>query len=992
MGRLNHQARSSLYDFQQTAVKAVESFLDRNTSGGRSFIVSMPTGSGKSGVIAYVAQNRLGDAGDILLLCPWDALAKQLANDVGDRFWKHAGVDGSSMAKPVRLYPSNAQSAIDGADSPTIWVMTLAALVGLNPEIRKALASRLHIVIVDEGHYEPAPSWATAVRSLDKSTVLFTATPFRNDVKYFDVAKGDSHHYPARTAIAEARLRTPKFQSVPIGTPQLFVDQLTAFDDSELSDTDKIIVRCSSHQEIRHIVRLLQERGQLAVGIHERFKAEDKASGLLKGVPASHEARYWVHQNKLIEGVDHHEFRCVALFRVPTSDRALIQQIGRVLRGVKRNANAWVLGAQGDKLQNVWDAYLSYDFQNDASASTVREVLDLAAGRHFYTSGSFRAPLDVDNIDPSELRVPRSFVVYDVPPTSTQPLNELLTALDKALDDRDGEKVGNAILGHWAQPGRPDLSWAAQLLYLSEQSPILARSSFYDSRLALAFFAVTESRLYAQPALRLDLRGAGFQALSSDVLRSAFARSTGTFTSVSLKNTDLSSTAERSRTQTAESLSAVAPDLGDYFKSPSTITGIVNNSAPDGEVYGALRYVGFANSRIREHGRIPVVECLDWLAQVEMAFANHDDSKVDEIFSRYAEVVTCARPVVKNFLLDLPASEVGEYAAPDGSSLRMKDICVDVDSNSNFKLVSASDDTEFECSLTWLGRRYEFQSNQLDARFTRANSTYASLSSEISERQAFRLIVHEQGSDEDLVQYVAAQFVRPRSTLALRSNGKGVVLDNLLAELSPGTVTSEKGDSVKGRTWTDGSMFKKICDEVEAGSLFGEPVAPDSVIICDDDSGETADFYVVDDLNRRLIVVHAKVKSGNGGRGASGLYDVVAQAQKHLGTIRPGGVGFDRTRMRKRWEKNWILDDSDVPRVQSGQTADVAAKTVWNALRNPAYERLIMIATAGILNKSEFLTHARKGTPQSLQALYLMQSVWAAAGSVGARLRIVVDA
>lgn len=990
MGRLSDQERLSLYDFQQTAVKAVEHFLDRGESGGRSYIVSMPTGSGKSGVIAYVAQDRLGDEGDILLLCPWDALAKQLADDVGGRFWKHAGVDSSSMANPVRLYPANALSAINAADGPMIWVMTFAALVAVNPETRKVLASRLQMVIVDEGHYEPAPSWAAAVRNLEKSTLLFTATPFRNDVKYFDVAEGDGHHYPARTAIAEARLRTPKFQTLPVSTPQEFVDRLIAFDNSELTDTDKIIVRCSTHQEIRHIVRLLHERGQLAVGIHERFKAVDKASGLLKGVPSSHEARYWVHQNKLIEGVDHQEFRCVALFRVPTNDRALIQQIGRVLRGVKHNPNAWVLGGQGEKLQNVWEAYLSYDFQNDASLSTVREVVGLAAGRHVYTSGTFRAPLDIDNIEPSELRVPRSFTVYEVPTTSTQPLNQLLAALDTALDERDGEKVGNAIRGQWTLPGRPEIAWAAQLVYLNEQSPILARSSFYDSRLAIAFFAVTDSRLYAQPAIRLDLP-VGFQALSSDVLRSAFARSTGTFTSVSLKNTDLSSTVERSRTQTAVSLTAVAPDLGDYFKSPSTITGVVKNSHLDGEQYGALRYVGFANSRVREHGRIPIEECLNWLAQVDSGFANHDDSKVSKIFSRYAEVVTCANPVVKNFLLDLPTSVVDRYTGSDGQTLRMKDICVDVDLNSNFKLVSASDGMEFECSLTWVGRSYEFRSNQLDARFTRVSSNYASLSSEITERQAFRLIVHEQGSPEDLVQYVDSQFVRPRSTLALRSNGKGVVLDNLLGTVSPGTVTSEKGDSVKGKNWTTGSMFRKICDEVKMGALFGEQVAHNSMLICDDDAGETADFYVVDDQNRKLIVVHAKVKSGSGGRGASGLYDVVAQAQKHLGTIRPGGVGFDRTRMRKRWEKNWTLDKSDVPRVQSGQTAGAAADAVWNALRNPSYERQVLIATAGILDKSEFLKHARKGTPQSLQALYLIQSVWAAAGSVGARLRIVVD-
>ena len=992
MSRLNNSVRSALYDFQLDALESIENFLGSGQSDGKSFIVSMPTGSGKSGVIAFLAQDRVSEAGDVLLLCPWDALASQLSDDVGARFWNHADVDASSMLSPIRLVPSTARAAMEAAHQPTIWIMTLAALVGMDKEDRQNLGARLQTVVVDEGHYEPAPSWAKAVRSLGKRTILFTATPFRNDVKYFDVAQGNSFHYPARTAIASARLRTPKFRSIDVETPHSFVEQLGAFADEHLNSADKVIVRCATQNEIRRVVKLLQQANQSVIGIHERFTGEDADSNLLTKVPATHSARFWVHQNKLLEGVDHAEFRCVALYRSPKSDRALIQQIGRVLRGASQNPVAFVLGESGPELGRIWNAFLSYDFQNDSSVSSVNGILGLATGRHFYTSGTFRTPLDIDNIDKNELRVPRSFSVHEVPPLATDPLSLLLDMLDTALNETDGERVGGLIRGEWIRPESPNITWAAQLVYVSQQSPILARSSFYDSRLELAFFAVSNSRVFAQPALRLDFAGNGFRPVSPDVLRSAFARSNGIFTSVSLKNTDLSTTAERTRAQTAVSLSDLAPDLGDYFKSPSTMTGVVDNTGLDGERYGSLRYIGFSKSRIREHGRVSIDECLNWLAQIENSLVTHVTNTDHSIFSRYAEVTSCNDPVAMNFLLDLDSVVTDEYVGTDGKSFQMNDICVDVASDSRLKLIRTSDNEEFECSLIWSGRRYEFSSDELDSEFSNPYSPYGSLSAEITERQAFRLIVHDRLTPNDLVQYVDAQFVRPRSSMALKTNGRGVPLDGLLSGAALSKITSEKGGAVVAASWTNGSMFRHICDEIKTGSLFGQSISKDSLVVCDDDAGETADFYIVDGTNRRLIAIHAKVQAGDGGRGASGLHDVVAQAQKHLGTMRPGGGGFDRKRMTARWTKKWtLLKGSEVPRIQSAHDAAAAVALVWNALRDPSYEREVMIATAGIINKKKFLTSARKGTAQAMQALYLIQSVWASAGAVGVRLRIVVN-
>src|SRR5262249_15912602 len=43
------------------------------------------------------------------------------------------------------------------------------------------------LVIVDESHYEPAFVWSQCIRKLGLPTILLSATPYRNDFRYFSI-------------------------------------------------------------------------------------------------------------------------------------------------------------------------------------------------------------------------------------------------------------------------------------------------------------------------------------------------------------------------------------------------------------------------------------------------------------------------------------------------------------------------------------------------------------------------------------------------------------------------------------------------------------------------------------------------------------------------------------------------------------------------------------------------------------------------------------
>ncbi|MEJ6541838.1 DEAD/DEAH box helicase family protein [Brachybacterium paraconglomeratum] len=985
--------RARLRPYQQDAVQTAETFLEAcDPDESRSFLLTMPTGSGKSGVIAYLAQ-RHARGGGVLLLCPWDALATQLGSDVEERFWRHARIDSDAMVPVTRILPSNAEAVLEASEgAPAVWVMTLAALQQLTPQLSARLRSRLELVIVDEGHYEPAVTWARAVRSLARPTLIFTATPFRNDRKYFAIEPSNSFHYPVGTAIEEGWLRRPNFDVIDGETIDEFGRSLTRYIDAHMVDDDRVVVRCATQQDVRDMVTALRAAGASAIGIHQRFSQQDAAAGLLHRVPAGHHARYWVHQNKLIEGIDNGSFRALAVYAPFRNHRALVQQIGRVLRDPQRNPEARVLAPDAASLKRAWEAFVAFDEVNDVSTTPVAAIVDVARQVSGYVGGAFRSPLSPDDLAESEIRLPTAVTACLAPANVSDPFADLTALVEQSLEHRDAELVGPRF-GRDQSEEFPDAHWALQLHVVARQSPLLAESAFVDSGLGFTFFAVVGRRVYVQSTVAHDLATRGYNVLPAADLRQAFDETRNRFTRVTLQNSDLSLVAERSRSQSANSLIDLSPDLGDYFKAPSTISGQARSVATAGSRSSdrvVSRYVGFTNGRVREDGRLDVSNYLRWLRMVDEQL--NRGAAAAPIFDRYAEPFECEKPVARNVLIDFPG--MANYVDDAGRSLVLEDVCVDVVDGA-FALTLEGSSRSFPARISWTGTRYELRCDEIDTAYRRADERSATFSAEVSEKQAFRVIVTDgPKEDQPLVFYVNSGFFRPRVSLALDDRTAGVSLNQLLGTDKFTGVTSEKGGLRSGPAWEPGSLFAFICDSVAKGNLLRRQISTDAILVCDDDARETADFYLVDPTARRLTVIHAKAKdSTSPGYGASGLHDVIAQAQKHLGTIRPGAEGFNSSAVAVRWSANWnaSVSGGGISRLRSTHTAEEAAAAAWAALRDPSYEREVLVVASGILSKQEFIANARKPRPQALQALYLMQAAWSAVGSIGARLRIVVN-
>ncbi|RPJ76218.1 MAG: DEAD/DEAH box helicase, partial [Alphaproteobacteria bacterium] len=410
---ISSEVKAKLWQHQVEALDFAINHLNTLTS---PCLIRMPTGTGKTGVIACLT--KIANSGSSLILTPWAHLRDQMMEDIEREFWKKVKII-SKEHEVVSLFPSTASEILKSPD-PMIIVSTFTTLTDLHInqiDTYTMLANKISLVIVDEGHYEPAVNWGKSVKELKIKTVLLTATPYRNDLKLFRITdpKKSTHHFTHKEALEKEIIRELSFDELdaPINIRSLSLEFVRKWNNAKQSNllpslTPKAIICCSSSAEIEETVNHLREAGIKAVGIHHRFKLNSNPY-LLKNVPnpQDNDSEIWVHQNKLTEGIDDHRFCCVALFTRIHNDRKLIQQIGRILR---RNINdqktpSLLLAPSKFSDEPQWKAYL--DFENDLQLldpqhyrDVVEKILDLQPKTEYF-NGRFRkrfSPIDLNNM------------------------------------------------------------------------------------------------------------------------------------------------------------------------------------------------------------------------------------------------------------------------------------------------------------------------------------------------------------------------------------------------------------------------------------------------------------------------------------------------------------------------------------------------------------------------------------------------------------------
>jgi hypothetical protein len=451
----SYRPNNALWAPQRKAVALALAYLSsqgvrgQRASGEReSALIKMPTGSGKTGVIATLAccARHIRRA---IILTPRTALVEQMMMDLSWRFWERFGYCylDSSLQKRERIDPTVLERLIGGKIKSVaelkdsgykhIWETrqaerqiivgtfnALHAVLGLEPPAHRsmqghkvrapaavlteckndptdlngvdnfrALLRDSDLLIVDEGHYEPAYSWAQCVADLNVPTILFSATPYRNDYKYFKLYGNFCFNLGFDEAVDQRLIRRVQFEKDHVAAKPTRqrprdthreLSDFVAFVRERIQDYPhlpegrpaKCIVHGATYETLQQLQREFyrQDNSLHAVLIHDAHAGDPKKlNGDLKKLGtaaanalAPYRFRYvsdandpngpgplskiWLHQFKLLEGIDNADFREIFLYDGFRSARELIQQVGRALRysDTRRNVeeSASIFGAK----------------------------------------------------------------------------------------------------------------------------------------------------------------------------------------------------------------------------------------------------------------------------------------------------------------------------------------------------------------------------------------------------------------------------------------------------------------------------------------------------------------------------------------------------------------------------------------------------------------------------------------------------------------------
>ncbi|WP_188720512.1 DEAD/DEAH box helicase [Actibacterium pelagium] len=1066
-----------LWEHQQAAIATVVAYLNgdktipERAEQIEAALLKLPTGTGKSGIVAVLARC-LPNVRRVLVLTPRTALTKQLIADIRHRFWKHMGyeVDGTALftgdAQTMgaelddvyveQLLPSSARQIVhnlceDDVDR-AILVGTHHALgairkAAFDPDVPDSddcqrilaeISKNFDLVVVDEGHYEPAVSWSRGVRDFNLPTLLLSATPYRNDYKSFRVRGRYLFNFPHAQAIERNIIRPAEVilpDVEPEGDRQAAVAQFVEILHQELPNRlaaarnwfrdatkPKVMVRGDDLDTLymlqSEVNRVFETR---SVVIHDRAQKipqnQDRFTSVASAQHNRSDATFWIHQYKLMEGIDDPTFVAVGIFDLMGNARQLVQQIGRATRHSKGDARfrqtGWVLGspANASRIHTAWERYKGYE---DYAARNTEHIVSNEVtlpdrlleymAEYQYISGEFRGRFEFEKpLAAADIQLPQTAAVLK----TIEPLSNIQafgSVIEEAIMDKDRFKITPV-------DGMPD-NVLGFSYYAWRNSPYLIDRFFSEWKLGI-FVAVQQGEfvfMHDTEGLVVDMAGLKLKRAGRSLMEKAFPEdgedNPSRLSRMSFSSLDMSQHAIRGMAMRTRSFADVFTDLLDPSLVPSTAAGFVGGSA---------RYVGFGRSRLRDGSErfVPIADYVGWTAEVAAELGDNGRAR-SSVFDRYAAIIEDvttddAQPV--SILLDPSLDEMRDDDAGGAAFVLHEDVnyfdlCSDVDDvNGNFTI--EIDDQELQCSVEFVEEtgNYRIESDDLNARFPvqerddrRQGQT---LVQRLNQRKSFRILTSREG-----VIYSEGNFYEPRVRWRLE-DGSTPILDYVFASPSLDKVDSEKGEnyfSTNRANWHRKSIFGVISATCE-GRLATDGIPGDDLTaaiealpiwLCDDDGQEVADFIGLDPDKKKIVLLHAKVGSqGPGGRGfnVGGLQIVGRQALASVGFIslgRPSPV-WTADRWRDDVQANAVplAGRNRMFRHSAGLDAAGVNDLLISACRNPSFEKEIWIVGAKMTRRQVLEDGLAQAQQQNRLRQFLMHwdAMQTACARANARLK-----
>jgi superfamily II DNA or RNA helicase len=1023
----------SLWDHQLKAVRAVAPFLQgrpaKQVQGLPSALVNIPTGGGKTAVIGTLGHWHPA-IGRLLVVAPRSAIRDQLARELSARrgFFLRSGYTPETLPKKI-IALNSARNLPQKIPGDVILVSTIQLINDMaadrvNNGAYDRLAKSCDAVIVDEGHYEPAERWSQALRGLGRPIVLVTATPYRNDLKSFAFDPNAIHvsKYSELTDLKILRA-VEVVQAAPevLHSPKKFVDSVLAefvgYYGTAPTANRKLIIRCRSLEQIREIGDLMRRHRHGRGGVlclHERF-APNQNRPWEKRQPTDPEApdaaAIWVHQHKLLEGVDGPSFRAVAFYGVVGSARALVQQVGRVIRNPTRSADerSLMIDHSQGVLADMWRRFLEYDASID-QMEMMRGLVEFTTEFDarlppvIYADRQFRRRFDfAGSPEPikQSLRLPlrchlysakRGFKIADLRDITKMRLQKSEFPFESIVDD-DGSLL---------------------ILFAKiENSPLLAEHYFVERELH-AFVVMRVGQNVAvldtsRPGLDGEATTLVGRPLERDKITRLLRRSSDTkLIEINSRNAALGPSAVRRRAASAASLEETPPALDEFQYVASSITAVdpsamllLPGADPDEDSF-SMRSVGFGLGPVTDAStRQPLEVWRAWAGRL-IAASSDGSRSAPSYLDRFTKPLggPPKHPWPRNVLLDVGEARTqfvttGHVSEP----LYIEDVCLDctpvagnLKAPRQISLVANGTPCVGTLGYDEGAERYQLVSGDLVVRYRYEDGTrIGNLVDFLNAGQRFVVV-----PDSDGAIYSEGEFFDPRLGLGPRFDPAALGLDDTI-RVFPAlrACLSEKGgpNTANGNGWAPGSVFEWI------DTNWNQILPNAELVVCDDGQSESCDFILAGTRNGRgvVVMVHAKASRPRSRVSASSLHDVCAQAAKQVGTL--AQFSARQPPQAARWHLAWSGSsgegrvDSRIRRKRAGWVG-LNGPQIWDRLeamlKSQATDREVVLVLGASLDRMEFFRQARAAHPPApaVHCVNLLRSTMAAVGGVNARLRV----
>jgi superfamily II DNA or RNA helicase len=297
-------------------------------------LISLPTGAGKTGVALAVSQ--IVSPRRILVVVPTADLRAQAAEAFrSQELLRRIGALTGKASPLVVVLRGRVEkwAAVRKADVVVSLPNSISPRYYTNGAVPRDL---FDLVIVDEAHHAPAPTWRAVLEHFaPEQALLLTATPRRRDGQQLPGVH--VFHYPVRQAIAEGIYKPirPIIRKLPPGTSRTRADELIAAEVVAIASqaehaSSAVLIRASSIGRAEALKSLYDSLGMPVAVLHSKLK-ETVRDAVVTDLKSGH-VRAVAVVEMLGEGFDLPRLRIAAYHDKHKSVLPTVQLLGRLVR------------------------------------------------------------------------------------------------------------------------------------------------------------------------------------------------------------------------------------------------------------------------------------------------------------------------------------------------------------------------------------------------------------------------------------------------------------------------------------------------------------------------------------------------------------------------------------------------------------------------------------------------------------------------------------